>query len=68
MILAPPDVAAHAAEVQPGTLRVWVNRGKIPAPINGMYDLHAIMEWVEDRKEPQAEGGAATRGKKKKRR
>lgn len=48
-LLATPAVAAYAAEVQPGTLRQWVARGHIPAPVNGLYDLTAILAWTEQR-------------------
>ena len=42
MIGALPAVAAYAAGVQVSTLRKWVQRGHIPPPVNGLYDLEEI--------------------------
>lgn len=42
MTLAVARVAAYAAGVQPGTLRQWVKRGHISAPVGGLYDLAEI--------------------------
>jgi hypothetical protein len=48
-LYALPAVAAYAAGVQPGTLRVWVHRGHISAPVNGCYDLAEILAWADRR-------------------
>lgn len=48
-IRALPAVAAYAAGVQVGTLRVWVNRGHISPPIDGCYDLIEILAWSDTR-------------------
>lgn len=49
MILVLPSVAAFAAGVRPATLRKWVQRGHIPAPVNGLYDLTEIEAYSASR-------------------
>ena len=48
-MLALPRVAAVAANVQPATLRQWVHRGHIPPPVDGLYDLAAILAYLDRR-------------------
>lgn len=43
----PLELAAFAAGVQPGTVRKWVRRGHIPEPVDGLFDMVAIADWVE---------------------
>lgn len=49
MSSAPAELAAYCADVRPGTLRIWVKRGHISPPIDGMYDLDEILEWSDRR-------------------
>lgn len=44
-----PNVAAYAAGVQVATLRQWVARGHITAPVDGCYDLIEILAWSDTR-------------------
>lgn len=44
-----PAVAAYAAGVQVCTLRQWVRRGHIPGPVDGLYDLEAIADYIDQR-------------------
>lgn len=47
----PAHLAAYAADVQPATLRTWVNRGHISPPDHDGYDLGEITAWI-DRRNP----------------
>lgn len=56
-----PRVAAYAAEVQVATLRVWVRRGHISPPVDGLYDLVEILAWSDSRSHRHAVAGRYTR-------
>lgn len=60
-----PAIAAHAAEVKVKTLNAWVHRGHIP-PRNadGRYDLTAIFNYVEGRRDAQLGRVVASRARR----
>jgi hypothetical protein len=47
MTLVPATLAAHSADVRPGTLRQWARRGHISPPTGGLYDLDEITTWID---------------------
>ena len=57
-----PAVAAFAAGVQVATLRKWVQRGHISAPVGGLYDLDEILAWSERRSHRHAVSARHQRG------
>jgi len=58
-------VAAYAAEVQPATLRKWVQRGHISPPVNGLYDLEEILAWSDRRCHSRAVNARYQRGSRR---
>jgi len=60
-----PADAAAAAEVQPGTLRVWVHRGQIRAKADGRYDIAEIIAWSARRSHRHAVSARHQRGTKR---
>jgi hypothetical protein len=57
-ILVPLAVAANVAEVQPATIRKWVERGIITRHPDG-YDLTELLHWIDTRR-PDASTSSAT--------
>lgn len=55
MILVRADLACHAADVRPGTLRQWVRRGHITRPIRNYYDLEEILALIDQRHAQRAD-------------
>lgn len=41
-----PAVAAYCAGVQVATLRQWVYRGHISAPVDGLYNLNEVQQYA----------------------
>jgi len=64
-LLAAAAVAAYAAQVQPATLRRWVARGNISAPVNGLYDLEEILDWSDKRSHRHAVSARYQRGSRR---
>lgn len=62
MSRALPAVAAYAAGVQIATLRKWVRRGHISPPVDGLYDLTEIADWIERRDQHHAKIAEARYG------
>lgn len=60
-----PNVAAYAAGVQVSTLRQWVRRGHIPAPVDGLYDLAAIEAFCRTRDSDRERFGQALAGRRR---
>jgi len=49
--------ACSIAEVKPGTIRQWVNRGLVVRYPDG-YDVHELLLWLDQtRDEGKAQGG-----------
>lgn len=64
-IYALPAVAAYAAGVQVATLRKWVQRGHITAPVNGLYDLVEIEAYSRQRDADSERFGQALGGRRR---
>lgn len=58
MTRVPLDVAATIAEVQPGTVRVWLTRGLITRHPHGI-DLYELMHWLDTTRNMEQARGAA---------
>jgi hypothetical protein len=60
-----PNIAAFAAGVQTPTLRKWVQRGHISAPVNGLYDLVEIERFCRERDADRERYGQALSGRRR---
>jgi hypothetical protein len=61
LILVPLAVAANVAEVQPATIRKWVERGIITRHPDG-YDLTELLHWIDTRDRNMADLATRPRG------
>jgi hypothetical protein len=57
VILVPLAVAAIVAEVQPATIRKWVERGIITRHPDG-YDLTELLHWIDTIRDTDKARGA----------